>query len=132
MSTPFFKENDSGYTEHTMTNTWHISNTCDICRKILEIAMGVVVEITMGIVVEITMGTTDHGPWTMDHEPWTIYANGYKHRGMFFIKNDTFMRSPAMMTTTIRTVPKFCTRGRAEQPEIFFLDPIRIGICGLL
>merc|ERR1711969_109329 len=78
--------------------------------------------------------TTDHGPRTMDHGPWTTdhgpYANGYKHRGVFFVKNDTFMRSPAMMTITIRTVPKFCTRGCAEQPEIFFLDPIHRGFCG--
>ena len=92
--------------------------------------------------------TTDHGPWTMDHGPWTTdhgprtmdrgpwpmdhgpYANGYKHRGVLKQKDDTFMRSPAMMTITIRTVSKFCTRGRAEQPEIFFLDPIHSGFCG--
>ena len=35
-----------------------------------------------------------------------------------------------MMTITIRTAPKFCTRGRAEQPEIFFLDPIHSRFCG--
>ncbi len=60
--------------------------------------------------------TMDHGPWTMDHGPRTmdhIYANGYKHRGVLFVKNDTFMRSPAMMTITIRAASKFCTWGRA-------------------
>ena len=76
----------------------------------------------------------DHGPWTTDQGPGTMdhgpYANGYKHCGMFFVKNDAFMRSPAMMNIPIRTVPKFCTWGRAEQPEIFFLDPIHRGFCG--
>ncbi len=35
------------------------------------------------------------------------YANVYKHRGMFFAKNDAFTRSPAQMAITMRTVAKF-------------------------
>ena len=47
----------------------------------------------------------------------------------FFAKNDAFMKSPAMLTITIRIVPKFCIGGRSECPEIFCLDPIRKGFC---
>ena len=34
------------------------------------------------------------------------------------------MASPAEMTITTRTASKFCTKGRALQPPIFFLELI--------
>ena len=51
-----------------------------------------------------------HTPYPIPHTPYPIYANGYKHRGMFFVKNDAFMGSPAKMTITIRTVSEFCAK----------------------
>ncbi len=75
--------------------------------------------------------TMDHGAWTTDHGPQTTDQPMVTSTvACFFVKNDAFMRSPANMTITIRAVPKFCTRGRAAQPEIFLLDPIHRGFCG--
>ena len=68
--------------------------------------------------------TMDHGPWTMDHGPRTMdhgpYANGYKHRGVFFVKNNTFMRSPAMMTITIRPYRNSVPGDVLNSPRSFF------------
>ncbi len=50
-----------------------------------------------------------------------MYANGYKHRGMFFVKNDAFMGSPATMTITIRTASKFRSWGWSEWSEMICL-----------
>ncbi len=40
--------------------------------------------------------------------------------------------SPAQMTITARTVPKFCAHIRAALPEIFFLDLISLVISGTI
>ena len=56
-----------------------------------------------------------------------MLCNCYKHRGVFFLKNDAFMGSPAQMTITISAAPKFCTQGRSECPEMSRLDPIHRG-----